>query len=456
MAVMARLLDPRDFGLVAMVTVVTGIYEMFLTAGLSSATIQRNVITNEQLSTLFWINILVGVLLCCLCLVSAPILVAVYHEPSVFWVTMAMAAGFLFNSAGVQHFALLHRRLRYVALTIIETVTQLSSYALGIGLAIAGYGYWALVAGPIGASAVMTACAWAVTAWIPGRPRRDSDVRSMLRFGGTITLNGLVVYVAYNFDKFLLGRFWGADVLGIYGRAFHLVNIPTASLNAAVGGVAFSALSRLQDDPARLKAYFLKGYSLVISLTAPTTIFCAILAEDIVLVVLGPKWTDAALIFRLLSPTVLIFGIINPTGWLLWSIGRQGRSLAIAFAIAPLVMVSCLVGLPYGANGVAFAYSAAMTLWLVPHIIWSLHKTVVSPRELLAATYRPIIASVMAAIIVLGVMPYLGRFHLPALRLALEGGAMAGLYLLILLFVMGQRTFYADLLRCLKSLPRSA
>ena len=116
----------------------------------------------------------------------------------------------------------------------------------------------------------------------------------MLRFGGTITLNGLVVYVAYNLEKVLLGRFWGADALGIYGRAYQLINIPTDNLNSAIGGVAFSALSRLQNDPVRLKSYFLKGYSLVISLTIPITIFCALFADDIVLVVLGPKWTDAA------------------------------------------------------------------------------------------------------------------------------------------------------------------
>ena len=134
----------------------------------------------------------------------------------------------------------------------------------------------------------------------------------MLRFGGTITLNGLVVYVAYNLEKVLLGRFWGPDALGIYGRAYQLINIPTDNLNSAIGGVAFSALSRLQNDPVRLKSYFLKGYSLVISLTIPITIFCALFADDIVLVILGPKWTEAAVIFRLLTPTVLIFGMINP------------------------------------------------------------------------------------------------------------------------------------------------
>ena len=237
----------------------------------------------------------------------------------------------------------------------------------------------------------------------------------MLRFGGTITLNGLVVYVAYNLEKVLLGRFWGPDALGIYGRAYQLINIPTDNLNSAIGGVAFSALSRLQHDPVRLKSYFLKGYSLVISLTIPITIFCALFADDIVLVILGPKWTEAAVIFRLLTPTVLIFGMINPFSWLLLSIGLQGRSLAIALVIAPLVITAYVIGLPYGPRGIAFAYSAAMTLWLVPHIAWCLYGTMISPWDLLLPLSRPFLSGIVAAAFAVGAQFYSAQLESPVL-----------------------------------------
>ena len=454
MVVMARLLDPQDFGLVAMVTVVTGVYEIFTTAGLSSATIQKVTVTHEQISTLFWINILVGTVLCLLCLATAPVLVSFYHEPRLFWVTVALGAGFVLSAGGVQHSALLQRQLRYVTLTIIETLTLLVSYALGVIMAVGGFGYWALVGATVASPAINTALMWAIAAWIPGMPRRGVGIHSMLRFGGTIILNNLVVYIAYNFDKLLLGRFWGADVLGLYGRAYQLINVPTANLHSAVGGVAFSALARLQDDPIRLRSYFLKGYSLVIALTVPISVFGALFADDIVLVVLGPKWADAATIFRLLTPTILVFGIINPTGWLLQSVGLQERSLKIALVIAPLVIAAYLIGLPYGPNGVAFAYSAAMTLWLVPHVVWSLHNTMISPWDLFLATCRPFLASIAAAACAFGVQFYFGDLQSPFLRLSLGGGVMVSLYLWIFLFVMGQKTFYFDLLRGLK-IPRS-
>ena len=111
----------------------------------------------------------------------------------------------------------------------------------------------------------------------------------MLGFGGTVTLNSIIVYVAYNVDKLLIGRLWGAEALGIYGRAYQLINIPTENLNTAVGGVALSALSRVRHDPPRLKSYFLKSYSLVLAFTLPTTIACALLADDMILVRARPE-----------------------------------------------------------------------------------------------------------------------------------------------------------------------
>lgn len=449
-AVLARLLDPHDFGLVAMATVVTGVYQLFTTAGLSSATVQKDTITDEQLSTLFWINVLVGVILALLCAATAPVLAEFYHEPQLLWLTVAMGGGFLLTAVAVQHSALLQRHLRYPVLTLIEILSSLLGVVAAIGMALGGLGYWAVVGMTLVSSAVYAVGVWVAAGWIPGMPRSITAVRSMLSFGGTITLNSLVVYVAYNFEKVLLGRYWGADVLGLYDRGYKLINIPTAELNSAIGGVAFSALSRLQNDPARLKSYFLKGYSLVLSMTLPITIFCAVFVDDIIQVVLGPKWTDAAIIFRLLTPTILIFGIINPLAWLLYSLGLQVRSLKIALVIAPLVITAYIIGLPYGPSGVAFAYSAAMTLWLIPHVVWCLHGTMIYPRDLVLAAGRPLLAGTVAAAFAFGVQYWFGRSDAPFARLLLGGSVILVMYSWVLLFLMGQKAFYVDLLNELK------
>jgi O-antigen/teichoic acid export membrane protein len=291
---------------------------------------------------------LVGTALALLAVAMAPVVATFYHEPRLFSVTVVLAAGFLFNAAGVQHSALLQRHMRFTASAVIEILALLVSTAVGIGMAVSGYGYWALVAMTVVSPIVSTIGVWIGTRWVPGMPHRNVGIRSMMRFGGTLTLNGLVVYVAYNLEKVLLGRFWGADAVGIYGRAYQLVNIPTENLNSAVGGVAFSALSRLQEDPIRFKSYFLKGYSLVLALTLPITIICALFADDLIFVLLGPKWKEAAVIFRLLAPTILIFAMINPLAWLLFSLGMVGRSLKVALVLAPLVIAGYVMGLPYG------------------------------------------------------------------------------------------------------------
>jgi PST family polysaccharide transporter len=238
--VLARLLDPKDFGLLGMVTAFTGVLSLFRDFGLSAAAIQRATVTEEQSSTLFWINILFGAALTIIAEVLAPVVAAFYHEPRLFWVTCIVAIGFLINGASVQHSALLQREMRFTALAWIDVGALTISTAVAIGSAKLGFGYWALVAMTLCLPLASAVGLWLSSGWIPGRPHKGVGIRSMMRFGGALTLNGLVMYVASNFEKVLLGRFWGAETLGIYGRAYQLIRIPTDNLNAAVGDVAFS------------------------------------------------------------------------------------------------------------------------------------------------------------------------------------------------------------------------
>lgn len=447
MMVLGRLLEPKDFGLVAMVTAMVGVLNLFRDFGLSTATVQRTEVTEEQLSTLFWINILVGGILGLLASACAPLIASFYHEPRLLWVTVAMAASFAFNAAGVQHSAILQRHMRFTTLAVIAILSLLVSNAVGISMALGGYGYWSLVGMTVTMPAVSTIGCWLTTRWVPGLPRRNAGIRSMMRFGGTITLNGLIMYAAYNFEKVLLGRFWGAGAIGLYGRAFQLITIPTDNLNSSVGEVAFSALSRLQDDPVRLKSYFLKGYSLVLTLTIPITIVCGVFAEDVIWVLLGPKWQAAAPIFRLLAPTTLVLAMINPFVWLLFSTGLVGRSLKIALVIAPLVITGYLVGLPYGPKGVALGYSAALVLWLVPNIAWCVHGTVISIKDIWLTVSRPLVSGVAAAAVAFGTQQLYKDMLPPLPRLVLGCLVLFGVYMGLLWYVMGQQAFYRDLIR---------
>jgi O-antigen/teichoic acid export membrane protein len=448
--VLARLLGPKDFGLVGMVTAFTGVLTLFRDFGLSSAAVQHATVTEEQISTLFWINILLGLLLMAVTFAMAPAIAAFYRNPQLFWVTAVLASGFLFNAAGIQHSALLQRQMRFTALAMISVVSSIVAIAIGIGGARAGYGYWALVMMTVASPLVATVGVWLSTGWVPGMPRRRAGIRSMMHFGGTLTLNGLLAHVAYSADKVLIGRFWGADAIGIYGRAQQVINTPTDGLNSAVGEVAFSALSRLQDDPIRLRSYFLKGFSLVLGLTLPITIACALFADDVVFCLLGPKWKDAAAIIRLMAPTIAILAIINPLGWLTYSLGLVARCLTIALVFAPIMITGYVIGLPYGPKGVAFAYSVVMILWVIPHILWCVHGTAISFRDILLAVNRPLASGILAGALAFGVRLICGQFVLPLPRLFVENGALLVTFFGVMLFVVGQKSLYLELLRGLK------
>jgi O-antigen/teichoic acid export membrane protein len=455
--VLARILEPQDFGLVAMVTVVTGVFALFKDAGLSMVTVQRATIGHREISTLFWINMLVGTLLALATAGLAPSLAAFYQEERLFWVTIALATGFMLNAAGVQHSAVLQREMRFAALAAVEITAQIVSVVIGIVMALRGSGYWALVAMAVTVPAVSTICVWSIGAWLPSMPRREAGLGTMIRLGGTMTLNAVVVYVAYNLDKVLLGRLWGAGALGIYGRAYQLVTIPTDNLNSAIGWVAVSALSRLQGEPERFKSYFLKGYSLVLALTLPVAIISALFADDVVLVVLGQKWTDAIPVFRLLAPTIVAFAFINPLSWFLFSTARVGRSLRMSFVIAPVVTLGYVAGLPYGPSGVALGYSVAMILLVAPMLLWALHDSMIPIRELFTVVRPQLLASVVSALVGSAVRAWCGDGFAALPRLALEAGALVISYVWILLFLTGQKAFYLDLLNeLLKRRPAEA
>jgi len=445
--IMARLLNPKDFGLVGMATAMIGVFNIFGDFGLTSAAVQRTTITGEQSSTLFWINLLVGATLSLITLAMAPFVAAFYHQQHLIAVTAVLSTAFLFNAAAIQHSALLERQMRFVTLSVLDISSLLVSTSVGIGMALHGFGYWSLVVTSTVTPLIYMIGVWLTSRWIPGRPHRHTGIDYMIRFGGILTLNGFVMYVSSNLDKVLLGRFWGVQALGIYGKAYQLVNIPTDNLNSAAGGVVFAALSRLQGEPDSLRSYFVKGYTLVLSLTVPIAFMCESFASDIIHIFLGPKWNSAVPVFRLLAPITLGFALLTPVNGLLASCGMVGKSLRMALIIAPLLISGYSIGLHWGPRGVALGYSAMMMLSVIPLIAWAVRGTPVSFRDVLQAIAQPLLSGILAAGTAFGLQILYGSLLPPLPRLAMGVVIISSVYLWILLYAMGQKLFYLDVIR---------
>jgi PST family polysaccharide transporter len=443
--VLARLLSPKDFGIVGMATAFTGFLNLFRDFGLSSAAIHRAEVTEEQLATLFWLNVSVGGVLALTAIIMAPAISEFYHDPRLLGVMCALAIAFLFNAAGVQHSVILQRQMRFTAMAVIRVISLVIGTVVGILGAIVGYGYWSLVAASLTFPLVLTIGFWIATGWRPRRVREWSEVRSMVRFGGAVTLTSLVGYLGTNCEKILLGRFWGANMLGLYGRAYQLINIPTEGLNLSAGEVAFAALSRLRGDPNRLKSYFLKGYSLFLTMTLPVTAVCALFADDIITVFLGQEWISAAPLFRFLAPTVLVLAIIRPLDWLLPALGLVERSLKMVLVFTPMMIVGVVVALRFGPQGVALAYSTVMLLWAVPAILWAVEGTIVSARDLLGTASKPLLSSIAGAGVAVGVRSFCGNTGSTLARLILEITVLLTTYGGLILCVTEQKSLYLEL-----------
>ncbi len=446
MMLLARLLTAEDFGLQAMVAAFIGFVGIFREAGLATATVQRPEVTEEQISTLLWINVAIGAALSALTAVLAPAVVAFYGEPRLYWITVVSGVAFLFSGLAAQHQALILRKMRFATLAKIELLSLSIGSGLGVVMALLEWHYWALVGMAVAGSIVYAAGVWLAVPWLPGLPRCKCGVRSMLHFGGMATFNDFIVFLAWNSDNILLGRFWGADALGLYGRAFQLATLPINQLNAAVNRVAFSALSRVQDDPDRLARSFLRGYFLLLSLTIPITITYPLFGEEIVRVVLGAKWMEVATILRLLAPATLVFAMANPLSLMVMSTGQVRRAVSIAAATTPLVIVGIVMGLSYGPKGVALGYSLAMALLIIPIAAWSKHGTRITWADLWRTTQRPLLSGLIAGAAGLIVKMALGGVLAPIPYLLVGLSVVFGIYAWALLIAMGQKNVFLHLL----------
>ena len=190
------------------------------------------------------------------------------------------------------------------------------------------------------------------------------------------------------------------------------INLPTDNLNSTIGAVAFPALSRLQNDSAKLRSYFLKGYSLFLSLIMPMTLWCGFFADDIIFVTLGSKWREAAATFsRLLAPTVLVFGLVNPFSWLMMATGQATRLLHIGLVVSPVIILGYILGLRHGPQGVAMGFSIAMVLSLVPLILWVKHGTLITMADVFRSAVKPGVAIAAGLVTALVFAGQIGRIH---------------------------------------------
>jgi O-antigen/teichoic acid export membrane protein len=364
--VLARLLQPQDFGLVAMVVTVLGFLKIFKDAGLSTATVQREGITHAQVSNLFWINVALSGGISLLMVACAPGIAWFYHEPRLVRITMVLAGGFVLEGSAVQHMALLNRQMRFKTIAFIQIWALLASVTVGVVMAVLKCGYWSLAGAQLARPLVLCLLTWSASRWRPQRFAARSGTRPLLHFGANLTVSSLVWSFARGSDSLLIGRFYGADSLGLYTRAASLLSRPMDQALAPISAVFVPVLSRLQTEPERYRRTFLQVYEAMALIGFLSTGLVFAQSRPLMLVVLGSKWEGAAVIFAGFTISVLFYPFCAVSSWLFTSQDRGGDFFRSTFIISTVAVLSFAVGLPWGAAGMAIAYSCAGVLILLP------------------------------------------------------------------------------------------
>jgi len=444
--ILARLLRPADFGLVAMVTAVMGLVAMFKDAGLSDATVQSEHITHEQVSTLFWINIGLSILIMIVMAALAPAISQFYRESRLTLITMVIAGTFIFSGLTVQHQALLRRQMRFKELAIIDVVTMFIGIIIGTSMAALTKSYWSLVVIPATSAFAIALSVWIVSGWIPGTPKRATGIIPMLKFGGNLTAFNGLCYLVANADNVLIGWAWGAGPLGLYSKAYQLGTLPLRQLQQPITAVAIPALCRLQSDSERFRKYYGKAMEASVLLTMPLVTLFAVTADLLVEVVLGPRWAGTALIFIALSPGAFLDTFNHATSWALLPNGQVNRHLRWQIFASPIMVAAFAIGLSWGPIGVASAYSVARWVKRIPALWFAYRKLPMRLADVLwGAIWRPSLACLVSGSIVLLVRWTIEIEMYPFFTLFFYGAIFAITYLSVLICMPHSRKTIKDL-----------
>ena len=407
--VLARLLTPEEFGLFAMVVAITEFARLIMELGLGTATVQREEITHEEVSALFSINLGIGIILMAAIAGLSPAVAWFYGDTRLFDICMVLSTVFLFRGLTVQHRSLLERQMRFGYLGVIYVTSTLLSICVAIALALHGFGVWALVWREIVSATLYAAGTWLFCGWIPGLPRRNSGVRSSLRFGADVSGFNIVQYFAQNLDRMLIGRFCGATPLGLYAKAFQLAMMPIEHIRMTFWDVGLSPLSALHGDAERYRRFYSRLLSVLSFLYMPLVVFLAIQSEDVIRLLLGEAWISAAPLFRIFAIAGFVRPIVGTFQLILISCGKTRSYLLWGMMNGVCMIMAYAVGIRWGAVGVAYAYAFASYAFLVWSLWYCFKDTPVSALLVIKTILLPVMSSCGAGITLIAVLPHISN-----------------------------------------------
>lgn len=355
--VLARLLLPEDYGLFAMVNVIAGFAMIFTNFGLGSAIIQSKKIINKQLSTVFWVNILIGSLFTLIFYLSSSQIANFYGDERLVGVTQLLGCSFLISSIGIVHSSLLSKRMDFKIFFFISLLSSLSSLVIAISMASNEYGVYALVTQVLLAQLITVILVFFNEKWKPSLVFDLKSIADLIEFSKYFFATNVVRYWTRNIDNLLIGKFLGSSSLGIYSKSYSILMLPLSNISNVISRVIFPSFSMIQNDVNKVKSVYLNITKAIAILTFPLMTGLCVTAEVFVPVVFGQNWKEMIFVVQVLSLIAIPQSIGTLNGNLYLFAGRTKLQFRVSSIMHLIVITFIVFGLSFGLNGLVVSYA---------------------------------------------------------------------------------------------------
>jgi O-antigen/teichoic acid export membrane protein len=426
MAILARMLAPADFGLMAMVVSVTAFMQVFTDLGVSTAIIHYQDVSQGQLSSLYWLNVTVGLILAVLLMAASPLVSGfLFHQPALQPILMIISVNFLFLAIGQQVRVMAEKALQFSVLAKVEISAALGGCATAVVWAWHTPTVYALVAGALVSGFLQTLLLWLLASqgWRPEFRFRAREIGHFLKFGGYIMGGDFVNSLNRQADILIGGRIFPAAILGSYSLPRNLSMNIAAVTNPIITRVGLPVMAKTQHDRTFLKSVYLKTIRMTASVNFPVYIALAVFSRDAVVIVFGKRWINSAHLLVFLAVFGMFRSCGNPAGSLVYAVGKADLAfrwnLALFFVIFPALWLAS----HFGISGLAAGQAVLMAGFVIP-MWYFLIRPHCGARlgEYLLTLLSPLFAALFAVL-----AGYLAVLHLTTPLWRLGGAALVAM-----------------------------
>lgn len=448
-----RILSVGDVGLVGMVASLTAFAPVLMDLGTRDAAVQKDKITEEEVSALFWLTVGVGLLISIALAVASPFIAAFYKKPELINIALVSAIAFVISAASCQHTALLRRAMMFRQIAMVELGANVVGSVGSVAMAISGMGYWSLVFKPIFQAVFMVVGVLWYCRWLPGIPRLTDGVKEMLRFGIHVTGFTMVDFVSKSADQVAVGKHGGAEELGAYRKAFFVYDNALSLLSVSLHTVAVASLSKLRDNLPELRRAWSVALSTLAFFGMAAFAILAVNGEDIVVLLVGEKWMFAGILLNIVALRGIPHCVERTLGWLHVPAGRADRWARWGCIGTAAHLLALPFGIPFGAVGVAISYTVTMYFLFVPAIAYAGQPLGIGAKDVIRAVGPQLVGALATALFGFELLLVFCEDVPRVLRVPLLSAACLLMYLIIVTWIFKVRKPLDVLKKVFRELP---